>query len=173
MFLRCIILLSMPALISACSGPYHYLTVKEVQYGDLFNLTAHVIDNEGFVLNEVNPSKGFIDTYWDYKKLVDVGRFPIRRKVECQIDPKGEGEYEIRLIIDQEALWQSYMVNDPQKAKNWEEYGTDKETAMTIISRIKLLTREFEASDEFYDRWRRKEQLREGVPDVLKSPEEK
>ena len=147
--------------------------MKDIQYGDLFNLAAHVIDSEGFVLNDVNPGEGYISTRWDYKKLVDVGRFPIRRKVDCHIDPDGQKEYEVRIRIDQEALWKSYLVNEPELSDDWESYGTDKETAQEILSRIKLLTMEFKPSDEFYKRWERKDRYEEKVPDVLKSPEEK
>lgn len=171
MFFRLLAYLFLPVMVASCAGEYQYLTVKEIQYSDLFNLTAHVIDRQGFALEEMNPSEGYIESYWDYEKLVDVGRFPIRRKVECQIDPDGESTYKIKLRITQEALWESYMVNEPEHRKNWETYGVDKETARNILTRINLMVKDFEPSDEFYDRWRRKEEFKKGVPDVLKDPE--
>lgn len=168
MLLRSLFLLHI-ALLTGCGMGTQSLRVEEVTYQDLFRLTAHVIDTEGFVLQELNSDEGVIITKWDYNKLLDVGRFPLRRRAEAQIDPYGDGAYVIHLEIEQEALRRGYGVSEPEKSTDWESYGYDKQTTRAILTRIKLITRDFEPSQEFYNRYKKKEDLEKSVPDVLDS----
>jgi len=172
MLLRAPTLLLLASLSGACGMGTQRLKVDNVSYQDLFRLTAHVIDSEGFMLDEIDANEGLITTRWDYDKLVDVGRFPIRRRAEARIDPAGEGVYEVELSIEQEALRQGFGLSNPEKASGWESYGYDKQTTRDILTRIKLFVRDFKPSDEFYDRYKKKQDLKKTVPDVLDSEED-
>ena len=155
-------------LTGGCKLGWQYLEVENVSYRDLFVLTSHVIDSEGFVLDEQNTNTGSITTRWNYGKLIDVGRFPIRRRAEAQIDPLEEGKYQLKLRIPQQALWENYGVVNPETAKGWELYGDDKETTHSILTRIKLMVQDFEPSEDFLDRMKRIDKLRDTTPEVLK-----
>jgi hypothetical protein len=169
MLLKTSTLLLILAVSAGCGTGTQSLRVEEVSYQDLFRLTAHIIDQEGFVLEDLNSDEGYISTRWDYNKLLDVGRFPLRRRAEAQIDPDGEGAYLIHLTIDQEALRRGYGVSEPEKSDDWEEYGYDKQATRTILTRIKLLTRDFEPSTDFYNKYKKKDELEKDVPEVLES----
>ena len=171
MTMRALVSLLPVTLLSACSYGTQSLRVEEISYQDLFRLTAHIIDSEGFVLEDLDSNEGLITTKWDYDKVLDIGRFPIRRRAEARIDPAGDGAYVIHLTIDQEALRMGYGVSEPEKATGWDSYGYDKAATRDILTRIKLLTRDFEPSDDFYDAYRKKEDLKKAVPEVLDSAE--
>ena len=158
--------------LCACGAlGWQTLEVENLSYGDVFNLTVYVIDTEGFVIDSQDSDSGLITTFWDYKKMLDVARFPIRRKVEAHVDPSGDDRYIIDIRIRQEALWENYATVDVKNQKGWDLYGSDKETTHSILTRIKLLTREFKPSDDFYQQRKQMDELRGTIPDVLEEDE--
>lgn len=154
-------------LTCACSRGWQQLKVDDISYGDLFRLTSHVIDSDGFVIEDANTHTGSIRTKWNYGTFADVGRFPIRRRAEAQIDPVGERTFMVHLRIKQEALWEGYGAVDLEKQKGWEAYGFDKRSTQLNLAYIRLFVEEFEPSDDFYERYKRKDLLKEKVPDIL------
>ena len=150
------------------------MEVDEIGYQDLFRLTAHILDKEGFKVEDANANTGTIESRWDYTKLIDVGRFPIRRKARIEINPIEGEAYEVRVRIDQEALWKNYGSGvDVKEKDDWESYGEDYVTAHDLLTHIELKVREFKPSDEFYDRYRRIDEIREKVPEMPEVLEEK
>jgi len=169
MLLRILSIFILPLLFNACgSMGWQSLKLDNISYNDLFHLTAHVIDSEGFVLDIIDPNEGSIVSGWEYNKILDIGRFPIRRKVEAIIDSLEERSYQLNLRIEQEALWKNYGVMDLEHKEGWEFYDYDKETTQNILTKIKLILEDFEPSKEFYDRWKRKDDFEKDVPEILK-----
>jgi len=152
-----------------CSSDWSSLKVEGVAYQDLFELTAHVITSEGFSLKKIDPNAGLLTTDWNYSKITDTGRFPIRRRVEARIDPEDEGGYLISVRIDQEANWEGYGLTDPRLSDSWDEYGYDEETASLILKKIDIQVREFGPSEDFKNRFRKAEKLKGKIPKVLDS----
>lgn len=146
--------------------------VDEVSYNDLFKLAVYVVADRGYKVHEANADTGRISSQWDYRKLVDLGRFPIRRKAKIEVDPMGEGVYEIRVVVVQEALWDSPYGGgvDVKNKKGWEGYGDDVDAANDILTRIKMMVKDFTPSDAFYDKYRKIEEIQESIPDVLDEP---
>ena len=159
--------------LSSCSVGYQSIQVEDVSYNDLFELTAFMVGRAGFVIDVSDRNSGEIVSKWDYNKLIDVGRFPIRRRLTAQIDPEGENNLSLEIRTYQEALWESYnMTTDQDKRKGWQAYGFDKQTAHDILTIIKTQITEFEFSDEYYNRHKRLEEIMESVPEVLDEEEE-
>jgi len=69
--------------------------------------------------------------------------------------------------IPQEALWEGMSSIDLEKQKGWEYHGYDKNSTRMMLSRIHLFVTKFEPSEEFYERYRRKEELEKEVPEIL------
>jgi len=69
--------------------------------------------------------------------------------------------------IEQEALYEQPGVMDVENQDGWEYYGYDKKNTRMNLTRIRLFVQEFEPSDDFYDRYKRKELQKEDVPDIL------
>jgi len=143
------------------------LRVEDVSYSDLYQLTCHVIDREGFRISEADPHLGTIVSSWNYNKITDVGRFPIRRQLEAKIERDDES-YLVIVRIDQEANRDGYGVSDPELSSYWDEYGWDYKTCETILKKIEIQVKEYGPSDEFYKRFREAEDLKSTVPEVLK-----
>lgn len=150
-----------------CGSNWVVLQVEDVSYSDLYQLTCHVIDGEGFKVAHADPHTGTIRSSWNYAKITDVGRFPIRRQLEAKIVPE-ESSYLLSVRIDQEANREGYGVSDPQLSDNWDEYGWDRKTCETILKKIEIQVTEYGPSDEFYKRFREADELKSEVPDVLK-----
>jgi hypothetical protein len=160
-------------LILTCAGcgtHWQSLKVEDVSYRDLYDLTLHVIDDRGFKIQESDINSGSIISQWNYEKLNDRARFPIRRKVEARIDEAGDNAYLIKIRIDQEANWEGYRVIDPRTSDTWDEHGYDEQTEKDILYRIDLQVRDFEPSEQFYERHRKARDLKSEVPDVLEEP---
>ncbi|MFH1999625.1 MAG: hypothetical protein ABIK28_08090 [Planctomycetota bacterium] len=170
MVLRVLTLISILFLTASCGMNWQTLQVEKLSYGDLFRLTSHVIDTEGFVIDDANAHTGEIVTEWSYGKVVEVGRFPIRRRAIAHVDPAGDG-YEIRLIIEQEALWKDYGVRDLKDQDGWEYHPNDKTKALQILRRIRVFVEEFKPSDEFYERYRRMDHLKKSTPELFDDPD--
>jgi|GEM_PF-3219245 len=153
--------------LSGCRTQWQSLAVEDISYSDLYGLTLHVIDSEGFQLSWCDIHEGEITTTWNYSKITDTGRFPIRRRLEARIDPESQGSYQVKLRIEQEANWEGYGISDPKLSDAWDDYGWDREKASLILKKIEIQTREYEPSDAFYERYRRAERLKTEVPDVL------
>lgn len=166
MVLRASILVSLFLMTTGCGGGWHTLRVNSLSYGDLFKLTSHVIDSEGFVIKEANAHNGEIETDWSYGKVVEVGRFPIRSRVEATVDPENDG-YEVSLRVRREALWKDYGVRDIRNQEGWEPHPSDKKMGFKLITRIRMFVEEFKPSDEFYNRYKRLEHMKKQLPDVL------
>jgi hypothetical protein len=170
MFLKSCIAGLLLLLPCACSTSWQELKVDSLSFSDLFNLTVHVIDTSGFVVDDPNPHTGTIRTKWDHNKLLDVGRFPIRRRAEAHIDPLDDGAYLVRLRIEEEA--NNYGKMEVERSdKGWQFYGYDKVKTQDILTRIKLLVMEWKPSDKFYERYKRLDDLREAIPEVLGKPD--
>ena len=154
--------------LAGCGTFWQELEVEDLSYDDLFRLTAYVIDSEGFIIDELNLDDGVITSKWDYNKIVDMARFPIRRRVTAHVDPQGDGKLQLKLKIKQEALWSSYATVDLKNQKGWESYGYDKAKAQKILRRIKLMVRGFEPSKDFYEKRTKWSGKKESVPEVLR-----
>lgn len=154
-----------------CSSDWVTLQVQDVSYADLYDLTLHVIENEGFPLHTINIHEGEIVTGWNYGMITDTGRFPIRRRVEAWVDPDDDGAYVVRLRIDREANWEGYRITDPRLSDAWDEYGWDRETAGRILKKIEIQVKDFEPSEEFFERFKKSEELKARIPDVLNTTE--
>ena len=154
-------------LLGACSSGWQYLEVEDVSYGDLFNITAYMIDSNGFMIEDQNTNTGVILTQWEYNGSLDVGRFPIRRRAEAHIDPKGDGLFDLGLRIEREALWNRKGPDELSRQEGWEAYGYDKDKTREILGRIRRLLKDFEPSQEFYDRINRMQRMRESIPKFL------
>ncbi|MBU0753679.1 MAG: hypothetical protein KJ645_00975 [Planctomycetes bacterium] len=165
-FCACVIFLFILSFC-ACSEGWQRLEVEDLSYNDVFRLTTHVIDTNGFIIDEANTHTGEIVTRWNYGKFVEHGRFPIRRRVEAQIDPTGDQTYLIRLRAPQEALWEGLAAVELDRQEGWEDHGFDKNTTLMILSKIRFFVKEFKPSDDFYNRYKRKDRLDQEVPDVL------
>lgn len=150
-----------------CGSNWMALRVDEVSYSDLYQLTCHVIDREGFKLSHADPHLGTIRSSWNYNKITDVGRFPIRRQLEATIKREDDA-YLVSLRIDQEANRDGYGMSDPELSDSWDEYGWDRKTCETILKKIEIQVKEYGPSDEFYKRFREAEDLKADVPEVLK-----
>jgi hypothetical protein len=146
---------------------WQYMEVENVTYGDLFRLTTHIIDSDGFVIEDANTHTGDIVTAWQYGKLAERGRFPLRRRAEASVDPAGDGTFRVGLRIKQQALWEGISSEDLDKQKGWEYHGYDKAGTRRILTRISLFVQEFKPSDEFYERYKRQDKRKEEVPEIL------
>ena len=156
---------SLLLLGAGCSSTWTSLDVRGVNYNDLFDLTVHTIGGEGFKFTRTDPHAGIIRTGWNYEKILDVGRFPIR--LEATIDPAGEGVYRIKMRIDQEALREGYRIMTPEESDGWEEYGWDDETTGLILKKIELQVKDVGPSEGYKRRHERARELRKPVPKVL------
>jgi hypothetical protein len=86
--------------------------------------------------------------------------------VEARIDPEDEGRYLVKLRIEQEA--QNFGKMEVERMEEgWQSYGYDKVKTLDILTRIKLLVKDFKPSDAFYERYKRGDSLRSSVPKVL------
>lgn len=171
--LRSFIPVSAAAILLCCAGcGSHWLSleVDTINYYDLYSLTKHTICNEGYKIADFDMHEGTIDSDWNYDKMTDVGRFPIRRMVEAKIDPHEEGGFLVSIRIDQEANREGYRLMTPELSDGWEEYGWDKEAASLILKKLELQVGEFKPSDDFYERYRKADRLKSetDVPDSLK-----
>lgn len=154
-------------ICTGCSTHWQTLEVEEISYRDLYDLTLHVIDDKGFKIQQSDIAEGTIISQWNYDKVDDVMRCPIRRKVEARINESGNNAYLVKIRIDQEANWKGYRIIDPRTSDTWDEHGYDEKTETDILYRIDLQVREFEPSEEFYERHRKARELKSEVPDVL------
>ncbi|MHC4945708.1 MAG: hypothetical protein ACYTG7_22080 [Planctomycetota bacterium] len=151
----------------ACGMGWQYMEVEKVTYSDLFRLTTHIIDSSGFVIDDANMHTGEIITRWDYSAIAERGRFPLRRRAEAEIDPVGERTFSVGLRIKQQALWEGISSEDLDKQTGWEPHGFDKSGSRRILTKISLFVKDFEPSDDFYERYKRLDKRKEEVPDVL------
>ncbi len=149
-------------------GNWVSLEVKDVSYADLFDLTAHVIDGEGFAVCEEDRHNGTIGTKWNYEKITTQGRLPIRRRLETSIDPEGEGGFTVKIRIDQEANWKGYRLNELEQSNSWDEHGWDVDTAVLILKKIEIQVKDAGLSKEFEERHKKAEERKSAVPDVLR-----
>jgi len=157
----------MAVICVGCSSDWVSLQVQDVSYSDIYDLALHVIEKEGFPLRTVDIHEGQILTGWNYAMITDTGRFPIRRRVEARVDPADNGAYVVMVRIDREANWEGYGVTDPRLSDAWDEYGYDRNTAILILKKIEIQVRDYEPSEEFYERYKRSEELKARVPDIL------
>ncbi len=159
------------AAAGGCGTHWHTLDVDTINYYDLYNLTQQTICGEGFKIAANDMHEGTIESDWNYDKMTDVGRFPIRRMVEAKIDPLDEGEgFTVCVRIDQEANREGYRLMTPELSEGWEEYGWDDEVAGLILKKLELQVGEFSPSEEFKERHRKAMELKteSRVPDTLK-----
>jgi hypothetical protein len=153
---------------AGCSTDWVSLQVQDVSYADIYDLALHVIESEGYPLSEINIHEGRIVTGWFYGKMTDRGRFPIRRRAEVRVDPEDEGGFLVRVRIDQEANREGYRLTDPRLSDAWDEYGWDREGAALVLKKIEIQVKEYEPSEEFFERHKKSEELKARIPDVLK-----
>ena len=73
----------------------------------------------------------------------------------------------VSLRTYQEVLWKSFAVMEPQTQEGWEDYGYDWNCTRMLLTRIKLFVKDFEPSEEFYDRYKRLDKQDVHVPEVL------
>jgi len=177
--IRYVALLFILISTSGCFAMWQSTEVENIPYKDVFNITSLMISSQGFEILDANPHTGEIETKWDHRKLLDRGKFPRRRKVFAEVNPDGDDMIEVKVKVRQDVLWRTYTAYfDLENEKDWEPYGEDRETALNIIARIKMVVQDFKPSDDFYNRYKRVEDLRsddqeESVPDILKPPTKK
>ena len=161
MLFRAFFIGSVFMMSGACSTGWQYLEVEDTTYGDLFNLTCHVIMSERFAIENEDKNTGLILSRWDYRKVVDRGRFPIRRRLEARVDPMSNDRFEVKLRIEQEALRQSYSVTDLEHQKGWRSYGHDDDKTWEILKRLEVIVKDFKSSEDFNERYRFMEQTKD------------
>ena len=111
-----------------------------ISYPSLYGVVLSTFDAEGYPVRERDPSVADLQSDWVYGTSMRMVRGPSRRRARAELRSAGEGQWLVRVRVQEEVVRKGGMLaTNVRESENWEEFEDNFDDAEYLMAKISAL----------------------------------
>ena len=121
------------------------VSVYELGYQNLYHAILDLLEVEGFHVVRRDPREGTIESEW----LLGISRREVRgqsrRRCHVDIEAKGEGEYVVRIRVEEQVVRKAGLLGNAARfdEDDWEPFPDNFDDAEYLVYKVRALLSEY------------------------------